>query len=227
MGGESIAGEAEPSQQAAVEGRESTAVGETAEPVAPVVAASAGLSYGNAAFELSEGAGGNANEMLKDVLEEMSLDGMVSERMDCTSLHPARWKRNRALLCYCFELVAFAGNKEDIKILAKGGEAGADRGIVEAAAFRLENAAHGKMLEVEDSSLELNAQQKQPKKATVLALGKRVLEYKGEIWVAQGKPGGNRGKGATRLMEKADLRALQPGTPPGQRNVMSYFQNNE
>ena len=82
VGEESIAGEADPSQQAAVEaveGRESTAVGETAEPVAPVVAASAGLSYGNAAFELSEGAGGNANEMLKDVLEEMSLDGMVSE----------------------------------------------------------------------------------------------------------------------------------------------------
>jgi hypothetical protein len=51
------AGEAEPSQQAAVEaveGRESTAVGETAEPVAPVVAASAGLSYGNAAFELQK-----------------------------------------------------------------------------------------------------------------------------------------------------------------------------
>ena len=109
--------------------------------------------------------------------------------MDCTSLHPARWKRNRALLFYCFELVAFAGNKEDIKILAKGGEAGADRGVVKAAAFRLENAAHGKMLEFEDSSLELNAQQKQPKKATVIALGKRVLEYKGKIWVAQGKPG--------------------------------------
>ena len=73
------AGEAEPSQQAAVEAEGVYCGGGTAEPVAPVVAASAGLSYGNAAFELSEGAGGNANEMLKDVLEEMSLDGMVSE----------------------------------------------------------------------------------------------------------------------------------------------------
>jgi hypothetical protein len=67
VGEESIAGEADPSHQAAgesepsqqaaveaVEGRESTAVGETAEPVAPVVAASAGLSYGNAAFELQK-----------------------------------------------------------------------------------------------------------------------------------------------------------------------------
>lgn len=83
------------------------------------------------------------------------------------------------------------------------------------------------MLEFEDSSLELNAQQKQPKKATVIALGKRVLEYKGKIWVAQGKPGGNKAKGVTLLMEKADLRALQPGTPPGHRSVRSYFQNNE
>jgi len=164
--------------------RESTVAGETAEPFAPAVVASAGLTYGNAAFELSEGDGGNANEKLKDVLEEMSLDGLVSESMDCTSRYSPRWNRNRKLLFYCFELVVFAGNTEDIKILAKGGEAGADRGIVKAAAFRLENAAHGKMLEFEDSSLELNAQQKQPKKATVLAFGKRLLEYKGEHLVS-------------------------------------------
>ena len=42
--------------------------------------ASAALSYGNTAFEVSEGDGGNKKEMLKNVLMEMSLDGMVNER---------------------------------------------------------------------------------------------------------------------------------------------------
>ena len=106
LGKENISGGADPSHQAAgyaepqqttveelVE-RESNAAGETAEPVAPAVAASAGLTYGNAPFELSEGDGGNANEKLKGVLEDMSLDGMVSESMDFTTCYPARWKRN-------------------------------------------------------------------------------------------------------------------------------------
>ena len=63
-----MAGE-EPSQQE----RESTAAAETAEPVSPA-SVSAVLSYGNAAFELSEGDGGNEKEMLKDVLVVMSLE---------------------------------------------------------------------------------------------------------------------------------------------------------
>ena len=89
--------------------------------------------------------------------------------MKGTPLYPIRWSRNRKLLFYCFELVAFARNEEDTKILAKGGDAGADRGVVKAAA--------------------------------------------GKIWEAKGKQFGIMAKGATPLMETADLRVLQHGIP--------------
>ena len=76
----------------------------------------------------------------------MSLKGMVNEdTLNSRSRYPERWHRHKQMLFRCFKLVAFAGDKNDIRILA-GGD-GTDEAAVRSAAFNMERAAHGKLIE--------------------------------------------------------------------------------
>ena len=203
----------------------------TSGPVTPAASAPTAtmrLVYTNEAFELSEGKGGNKGEMLRDVLLEMSRAGSLPDECAKWSTmldsYPERWKRNRANLSRCLELVAFAGNKDDVDILAKGNLSGvSDKDLADAAA-RLVRAAHGKLLEFEGSSLENNDKAKRQLKTLVTGLSARIKKYKEACWIAKGKIG--KDKDAP-LLELDVLRKYEkeqePGTPDGHRNLMSYY----
>jgi hypothetical protein len=200
---------------------------------APAVAAAptapaqyANLAYRNEAFELSECKGGNSSESLKDVLQEMSLKGMVNEdSLNSSSCYPERWHRHKQILIHCLELVAFAGDKNYIRILASERGDGTDKAAVRSAAFNLEMADHGKLLEFEGSTLVLDSMAPRPKATYITGLAKRILEYKKRIWKAMGKVGKQSDAPLMELNEVGDKeREQQYGTPRNHRNVMSYFQ---
>ena len=58
-------------------------------------------------------------------------------------------------------MVVFAGEESDIEILEKGKKR--DRANIKDAAYRLETAAHSKLLEFEDSSIDINEKSTKPK----------------------------------------------------------------
>ena len=183
------------------------------------------LTYNNAAYGNAEGEQGNMKEFLRDVLTEMSLHGMIDRSaLNSNSKYLTRWQRNKTLLFRCLELVAFAGDESDIEILENGMTE--TRTTVKDAAYRLETAAHAKLLEFEDSSIEINDRSKRPKKTFTTGMGKRVKEYKKRVWAARGNVG-KFDAAAVSIIEYEALKQMeqqqQPGTPAGHRNVRSYF----
>ena len=191
----------------------------------PVRSRTVALTYTNAAYGIAEGEQGNMKEFLRDVLTEMSLHGMIDRSaLNSNSKYLMRWQRNKTLLFRCLELVAFAGDESDIEILEKGMTE--TRATVKDAAYRLETAAHAKLLEFEDSSIEINDRSKRPKKTFTTGMGKRVKEYKKRVWAARGNVG-KFDAAAVSIIEYEALKQMkqqqQPGKPVGHRNVRSYF----
>ncbi len=186
------------------------------------------LAYTNAAFEIAEGKDGNKGEYLHAVLMEMSRAGMLADgRESLTKVPrlPDRWKRHQASLFRCLGLVAFAGDEDDISILANGANS-VDNGALKSAAFRLQTAAHGKLLEFENSSVQLNECAGKSKKPLILGMAPRILTYKKRIAKAMYGDEGKH-KQVTNFMEVEELRQLErenaPGTPDDHRNVLSYY----
>lgn len=186
------------------------------------------VAYTNAAFEIAEGKEGNKGEYLHAVLMDMSRAGMLAdgkESLTKVSRFPDRFKRNRQQLFRCLDLVAFAGDEEDIRILANGANSD-DNGALKSAAFRLQTAAHGKLLEFENSTIEMNEGAKKSKKPLILGMATRILEYKKRIALAM-YGDKEKHKDVKNLMEVNDLRQLEkdnaPGTPDDHRNVLSYY----
>lgn len=186
------------------------------------------LAYTNAAFEIAEGKDGNRGEYLHAVLLEMSRQGMLAdgkESLRKVPRLPDRWKRHKASLFRCLDLVAFAGDEDDISILANSD----DNGELKSAAFRLQTAAHGKLLEFENSSVQLNEIAGKSKKPLILGMAPRILTYKKRI--AKAMYGDEKKHSEVKdLMEVEELRQLEkenaPGTPDDHRNVLSYYSNN-
>ena len=183
------------------------------------------LTYTNAAYEIAEGEQGNMREFLRDVLTKMSLHGMINRStMNSNSKYPTRWQRNKAVLFCCLELVAFAGDESDIEKVENGKTE--TRATVKDAAYRLETAAHTKLLEFEDSSIDINERSKRPKKTLTTGMGNRVKEYKKRVWAASGNVG-KFDAAAVSIIEYDALKQMeqqqQPDTPVDHRNVMSYF----
>jgi len=146
------------------------------------------LTYTNAAYGIAEGEQGNMKEFLRDVLIEMSLHGLIDRSaLNSNSKYLTRWQRNKTLLLRCLELVAFAGDESDIEILENGMTE--TRKTVKDAAYRLETAAHAKLLEFVDSSIDINDRSMRPKKTFTTRMGKRVKEYKKRVWAARGQCG--------------------------------------
>jgi hypothetical protein len=199
-----------------------------AKPPAPAAKPVPSLAYTNAAFEIAEGKDGNRGEYLHAVLTEMSRAGMLTDgRGSLTKVPrlPDRWKRHQASLVRCLGLVAFAGDEDDISILANGANS-VDYGALKSAAFRLQTAAHGKLLEFENSSVQLNECAKKSKKPLILGMAPRILTYKKRI--AKAMYGDeDKHKQVTNFMEVEELRQLErenaPGTPDDHRNVLSYY----
>jgi len=100
------------------------------------------------------------------------------------------------------------------------------KATVKDAAYRLETADHAKLLEFEDSSIDINDRSKRPKKTFTTGMGKRVKEYKKWVWAARGNVG-KFDAAAVSIIEYKALKQMeqqqQPGTPVGRRNVRSYF----
>jgi hypothetical protein len=135
---------------------------------------------------------GNSAERFANVLEEMSKSRMISFSDNGTfsaKTLPMRFTTNKQLLKNCFELASFAGDKSDLAILASGKDANnvtVDTNTIKTTAFRVERAAHNKMLDVEESSEELNMKAKRPKKPVITGLGTRIKAYKQRCHAAIG-----------------------------------------
>ena len=143
--------------------------------------------------------------------------------MNYNSSYPQRWQRNKVMLFCCLEMVEFAGEGSDIEILENGKT---DREIIKAAAYRLETAAHSKLLEFEGSSIDINEKSKKPKSTKVTGLGARIKDYKKRIWEAKGTEG-KFSSGDVSIIALDEVKELEEqhkhGTPDDHRNVMSYF----
>ena len=116
----------------------------------------------------------------------------------------------------CLELVEYAGDPNDIKMLATS----QNEMDLQDVAYKLERVSLEKMLQLEDNS----AKKGNKFKALIIGLGKRVRLYKQEI--AEEKSLDSK-KDHVPLMERSDLRKLQvekrPGTPEGNMSILTAF----
>jgi len=120
--------------------------------------------------------------------------------------------KNGSYLINCLELVEYAGDPNDIKMLATSQN---EMGLQDVA-YKLERVSLEKMLQLDNNS----AKKGNKCKALTLGLGKRVRLYKQEIAKAKSL---DSKKDHVPLMEWSVLRKLQmekrPGTPEGNMSI--------
>ena len=116
----------------------------------------------------------------------------------------------------CLELVEYAGDPNDIKMLATC----QNEMDFQDVAYKLEHVSLEKMLQLENYS----AKKGKKFKALILGLGKRVRLYKQEIAKAKSL---DSKKDHVPLMERSDLRKLpmekRPETPEGNMSILTAF----
>ena len=148
---------------------------------------------------------------------------MVAKRHKCIhpdqiskSSIPLAWNKNRSYLINCLELVKYAGDPNDIKMLATS----QNEMDFQDVAYKSEHVSLEKMFQLENNS----AKKGKKFKALILGLGKRVRLYKQDIAKAKSL---DSKKDHVPLMERSDLRKLQvekrPGTPEGNMSILTAF----
>jgi hypothetical protein len=174
------------------------------------------LQYTFESAMVAEHEGKNKGERLAMILVDMARHKCIHPNQISKSSIPLAWNKNRSYLINCLELVEYAGDPNDIKMLATS----QNEMDLQNVAYKFERVSLEKMLQLED-----NSEKKGNKfKALIIGLGKRVRLYKQEI--AEAKSLDSK-KDPVPLMERSDLRKLQvekrPGTPEGNMSILTAF----
>jgi hypothetical protein len=168
------------------------------------------LQYTFESAMVAEHEGKNKGERLAMILVDMARHKCIHPNQISKSSIPLAWNKNRSYLINCLELVEYAGDPNDIKMLATS----QNEMDLQDVAYKLERVSLEKMLQLEDNSA----------KKGIIGLGKRVRLYKQEI--AEAKSLDSK-KDHVPLMERSDLRKLQvekrPGTPEGNMSILTAF----
>ena len=165
---------------------------------------------------VAEHVGNNKGERLAMLLVDTARHKCIHLDQILKSSIPLAWNKNRSYLIICLELVKYAGDPNDIKMLATS----QNEMDLQDVAYKLERVSLEKMLQLEDNS----AKKGNKFKALIIGLGKRVRLYKQEIAEAISF---DSKKDHVPLMEQSDLRKLQvekqPGTPEGNMSILTAF----
>jgi hypothetical protein len=170
------------------------------------------LQYTFESAMVAEHEGKNKGERLAMamLLVDMACHKCIHPNQISKSSIPLAWNKNRSYLINCLELVEYAGDPNDIKMLATS----QNEMDLQDVAYKLERVSLEKMLQLEDNSA----------KKGIIGLGKRVRLYKQEI--AEAKSLDSK-KDHVPLMERSDLRKRQvekrPGTPEGNMSILTAF----